>query len=106
MSSPGSSYPTLYLPAEVARMLRCSEWWVKEQARHRRIPYCWIGGGYRFTDRHVAEIARLFEVLPAEPHPPAVSPAPRSPHRPGDPTTRLTARPPRRTRSAVTDAAA
>ena len=46
-------------------MLRCSQWWVKEQARRRRIPYCWIGGSYRFTDGHLVEIARLFEVRPA-----------------------------------------
>jgi hypothetical protein len=48
-------------------MLRCSEWWVKEQARKRRIPYAWIGGSYLFTDEHVAEIVRLFEVRPADP---------------------------------------
>ena len=51
----------LYLPRDVARLLKCSEWWVKEQARRRRIPFCWIGGGYRFTPEHVAEIIRLFE---------------------------------------------
>jgi hypothetical protein len=47
-------------------MLRCSEWWVKEQARRRRIPYCWIGGSYLFTQEHIAEIVRLFEVQPVE----------------------------------------
>ena len=46
-------------------MLRCSEWWVKEQARRRRIPFSWIGGSYLFTAEHVAEIVRLFEVRPA-----------------------------------------
>jgi hypothetical protein len=45
-------------------MLRCSQWWVKEQAGRRRIPYCWIGGSYLFTNEHIAEIARLFEVRP------------------------------------------
>jgi hypothetical protein len=45
-------------------MLRCSEWWVKEQARKRRIPYSWIGGSYLFTEEHIAEIVRLFEVRP------------------------------------------
>ena len=66
MTGTGSVPPTLYRPAEVAAMLRCSEWWVKEQARRRRIPYCWIGGGYRFTDAHIAEIAQLCEVRPVE----------------------------------------
>lgn len=56
--------PILYRPAEVAEMLGCSEWWVKEQARNRRIPFSWIGGSYRFTDEHVAEIFRLFEERP------------------------------------------
>lgn len=51
-----------YLPSEVADRLRCSEWWVKEQARRRRVPYCWIGGAYRFTEQHVEAIAELFEV--------------------------------------------
>jgi hypothetical protein len=56
--------PTLRTAAEVAVVLRCSEWWVKEQARRRRIPFCWIGGSYRFTDEHVTAIVRLFEVSP------------------------------------------
>ena len=55
----------LYRPAEVAKALHCSEWWIKEQARKRRIPFAWIGGSYRFTDDHVAEIIRVFEVRPA-----------------------------------------
>jgi hypothetical protein len=67
--------PVLHLPAEVARMLRCSEWWVKEQARKRRIPFSWIGGSYRFTDEHVAEIIRRFE-KPAIDRPASVSAAP------------------------------
>jgi hypothetical protein len=56
----------LHRPAQIAKMLDCSEWWVKEQARKRRIPYAWIGGSYRFTDQHVAEIIRLFEVRPEQ----------------------------------------
>jgi hypothetical protein len=66
MSGPAPAPATFYRPAEVAALLHCSEWWVKEQARRRRIPYCWIGGSYRFTDEHVAEMARLFEVRPTE----------------------------------------
>jgi hypothetical protein len=45
-------------------MLGCSEWWVKEQARKRRIPFSWIGVSYRFTSAHVAEIIAAFEVRP------------------------------------------
>ena len=86
-----------YRPAEVARLLRCSEWWVKEQARRRRIPYSWIGGSYRFTDDHIAEIIRLFEVRPnsqaIDPAEAAATLRPR-PQRPCEPATRLRARPP------------
>lgn len=58
--------PDLYRPNEVAKRLRCSEWWIKEQARKRRIPYSWIGGSYRFTEEHIREIIRLFEVAPIQ----------------------------------------
>src|SRR5438067_1794706 len=64
MSGPHQDPPAFHLPADVAALLRCSTWWVKEQARRRRIPYCWIGGGYRFTDEHLVEIARICEVRP------------------------------------------
>jgi hypothetical protein len=89
-------------------MLRCSEWWVKEQARRRRIPFAWIGGGYRFTGEHVAEIVRLFEVRPIESMSVSSADIARRPvRRPSDspdgsPSLRLRARPPRRTRRAVT----
>jgi hypothetical protein len=56
-----------YRPTEVARLLHCSEWWVKDQAHHRRIPFSWIGGSYLFTEQHIAAIIRLFEVQPVEP---------------------------------------
>jgi len=95
-------------PADVARMLRCSEWWVKEQARKRRIPYSWIGGSYLFTDEHVAEIIRLFEVRPtddATPTPVTKGTVRQSAGDEGEPVIRLSARIPRRAR-AVSDAAA
>jgi hypothetical protein len=60
-------------PGEVAAILKCSEWWVKEQARRRRIPFSWIGGSYLFTRNHVAEIVALFETRPAPAH--AATPA-------------------------------
>lgn len=56
--------PRLYCPDEVARAIRCSEWWVKEQARRRRIPFVRSGGAYRFTKDHVDEIIRLLEERP------------------------------------------
>jgi hypothetical protein len=82
-------------------MLRCSEWWVKEQARRRRIPFCWIGGSYLFTDEHIAAIVSLFEVRPTEQSGP-VGLVSRSAQRSGavdaDAPGRLRARVPRRTR--------
>ena len=103
MSGPASAPATFYRPAEVAAMLRCSEWWVKEQARKRRIPYSWIGGSYLFTEEHIAEIVRLFEVRPAEraASPDAVRPAtPRPVAEAGSPGA-LRARTPRRVREAA-----
>lgn len=97
--------PALYTASEVAAALRCSLWWVKEQARQRRIPYCWIGGSYRFTAEHLAEIVRMLEVRPIRPATPAeplassVSAVRRSNGRsPVESADRLRARPPRRVR--------
>ncbi|WP_084427621.1 helix-turn-helix domain-containing protein [Kibdelosporangium aridum] len=95
--------PLYYLPREVAAMLRCSEWWVKEQARKRRIPFIWIGGSYRFTADHIREMVALFERRPAgESTAPAADQA--RAHRPVDAhgqVVRLTARRPRRARKAA-----
>ena len=78
-------------------MLRCSEWWVKEQARRRRIPFCWIGGSYLFTEEHIAAILRLFEVQPDEPKSGPTARTIRVAATPdSDAATRLRARPPRR----------
>jgi hypothetical protein len=87
-------------------MLRCSEWWVKEQARKRRIPYSWIGGSYLFTDEHVAEIMRRFEVQPtsrvAAVEPASVPIGQMTGHRTDqeESAVRLTAKRPRRVRNA------
>ncbi len=54
----------LYSAREAAAALRCSEWWLKEQARRRRIPFLMLGGCYRFTVAHLAEIVVTFEVRP------------------------------------------
>jgi hypothetical protein len=90
-----------YRAAEVARMLRCSEWWVKEQARRRRIPYAWIGGSYLFTDQHIAEIVRRFEVPALDADFAAVRddrPRRKVDAGPGEVVPLLRARPPRRAR--------
>jgi hypothetical protein len=108
MTGPAPAPTVFYTAAEVASALRCSAWWVKDQARRRRIPYCWVAGSYRFTDEHLAEIQRLLErrpTVPAEPSIPTrpnATPARRSASDAADPTVGLRARPPRRSRQAAT----
>lgn len=65
--------PHLYYPADVARALGKSEWWVKEQARNNRIPYTKPGRAYRFTAEQFAEILRLFSEGPTGPRAPRQS---------------------------------
>ncbi|GAA3632800.1 hypothetical protein GCM10022223_58890 [Kineosporia mesophila] len=60
------NHADLYSPAEAAAALGCSEWWIKEQARRRRIPFAWIGGSYRFTAEHLIEIVAICEVRPID----------------------------------------
>ncbi|MER7412975.1 helix-turn-helix domain-containing protein [Streptomyces cacaoi] len=96
-----SELPCLYTALEVATALRCSEWWVKEQARQRRIPFIKSGGAYRFTRAHVDEIFALLEERPTSG---TLAPTP-STRRPsakaGAPVTRLQARRPSRARRAA-----
>ncbi|MFE2750446.1 helix-turn-helix domain-containing protein [Actinosynnema sp. NPDC059335] len=105
-----SREPAYYRPHEVAKMLRCSEWWVKEQARNRRIPFSWIGGSYLFTSEHVKEIVALFEQRPVQSTPSvtgvARSAAPRPKPIVGKSVSNLTARTPRRARAAGDKSAA
>ena len=68
--------PTLFQPADVAKALGMSEWWVKEQARRGRIPFTKPGRAYRFTADQVAEIVQLYEARPVVavvPQPPATA---------------------------------
>ncbi|GIJ07307.1 helix-turn-helix domain-containing protein [Micromonospora andamanensis] len=100
---PGHPGP-LHRPAEVAKILRCSEWWVKEQARKGRIPFSWIGGGYRFTNEHITEMVRLFERRPASATPlrretSAPFPSRSGRSESGAPALQLKARRPRRARN-------
>ncbi|MFF4380326.1 helix-turn-helix domain-containing protein [Kitasatospora sp. NPDC001547] len=57
--------PPLYRPADIAKAIGMSEWWVKEQARRGRIPFTKPGRAYRFTAEQVAEIVHMYEVRPA-----------------------------------------
>ncbi|MBM7052354.1 helix-turn-helix domain-containing protein [Streptomyces durocortorensis] len=104
----------LYRPDEVAAVLGCSAWWVKDRARRRQIPFARVGRAYRFTAAHLAEIIRLHEERPtvaARPPSPgaqlAAAPARRS-SAPGSGASsgRLRARPPRRSDRAAFDTAA
>ncbi|NGO73235.1 helix-turn-helix domain-containing protein [Streptomyces boncukensis] len=93
--------PRLYRPEEIAEILGCSAWWVKDRARRRLIPFTRVGRSYRFTGDHLAEIIRMHEDRPAAPRqqadpPPTLSP--RSPAPTPAPVGRLRARPPRRAR--------
>ncbi|MEU4999697.1 helix-turn-helix domain-containing protein [Streptomyces sp. NPDC021622] len=95
--------PRLYAPEEVAAVLGCSAWWVKDRARRRLIPFTRVGRAYRFSDEHLAEIVRMHEERPARnPRRPGVvaasSPKPpaRQRRETAVPTVRLKARPPRR----------
>ncbi|TXS17255.1 MULTISPECIES: helix-turn-helix domain-containing protein [unclassified Streptomyces] len=103
----------LYRPDEVAAVLGCSAWWVKDRARRRQIPFARVGRAYRFTAAHLAEIIRLHEERPAvAARPPSLGAPPAAPARrssapePGAPSGRLRARPPRRSDRAAFDTAA
>ncbi|CAG7643375.1 hypothetical protein SBRY_30798 [Actinacidiphila bryophytorum] len=96
--------PVLYRPAQIADVIGCSEWWVREQARRRRIPFTRLGGSYRFTAGHLAEIIRIFEERPLAPPDAGTLPSARSAYRPARAApvaaeSRLNARPPRRRRA-------
>ena len=56
-------------PAEAAAFMRCSEGWLRDGAASGRFPHaCWGKGKIVFTSEHIAEIARLSEILPTS-HP-------------------------------------
>ncbi|MGJ5805082.1 helix-turn-helix domain-containing protein [Streptomyces europaeiscabiei] len=99
-----SPLPKSYSAAEVAAALDCSEWWVKEQARRRRIPFLRSGSGYRFTRSHVEEIFHILEERPDPVNVPQIRSASTRPRTfvPFEvPAPQLTARRPRRMRNAV-----
>ncbi|NWL29122.1 hypothetical protein DM794_18995 [Paenarthrobacter ureafaciens] len=60
-------------PAEAATLMRCSEGWLRDGAAAGRFPHaCWGKGKIVFTSEHIAEIARLSEILPVS-HPAPVA---------------------------------
>lgn len=90
--------PRLYTARDVATALGVSEWWIKNEARHGRIPCLRPAGQYRFTADHYAEIVAKYEqrVTPARVE--TTTPR-RRPAAPVDPSVvQLVARPPRRAR--------
>ncbi|MFF7224126.1 helix-turn-helix domain-containing protein [Streptomyces massasporeus] len=96
--------PPTYSPAQIAEALDCSEWWVKEQARRRRIPFIRSGSGYRFTKDHVEEIFHILEERPDQGNvsiPQATSLRQRSQAPSDGPVVQLRARRPRRARNAA-----
>nr|WP_230092701.1 helix-turn-helix domain-containing protein [Streptomyces olivaceus] len=107
-----AALPRLYVPEEVAAVLGCSAWWVKDRARRRLIPFTRVGRAYRFTGGHLAEIIRMHEARPALPQkraatPPAPEPpAPQTPSPSAAAKAHLRARPPRRARQSQFGAAA
>ena len=57
-------------PAEAAALMRCTEAWLREGASSGRFPHaCWGKGKIIFTSEHIAEIARLSEILPGSADP-------------------------------------
>lgn len=53
---------------EAAGILRVKESWLERQAAARKIPFTMLGGSYRFTTDHLAQIVRMHEHAPsAEP---------------------------------------
>jgi excisionase family DNA binding protein len=57
----------MHTAEEAARLLKVKQSWLERQAAARKIPFSMLGGSYRFSDRHLAEIIRLNEVAPVPP---------------------------------------
>jgi len=54
----------LHTPEEAAKILRVRKSWLERRAAARKIPFTMLGGCYRFTDGHLAEIVRMHEQGP------------------------------------------
>jgi excisionase family DNA binding protein len=55
----------MHTAEEAARLLKVKQSWLERQAAAGKVPFSMLGGSYRFSDRHLAEIVRLNEVVPA-----------------------------------------
>ncbi|HEX6351712.1 helix-turn-helix domain-containing protein [Actinophytocola sp.] len=51
----------LFTKYEAAEILRVKVSWLERRAAARQIPFSLLGGAYRFTPEHLAEIVRLSE---------------------------------------------
>ena len=51
----------IHTKEEAAKILRVKVSWLERRAAARQIPFSMLGGAYRFTDAHLAEIVRLNE---------------------------------------------
>lgn len=67
MSEQAHNVPIVHTLAEAASILRVKESWLERQAAARKIPFTMLGGCYRFTAGHLAEIVRLNEQVPPPP---------------------------------------
>jgi excisionase family DNA binding protein len=56
--------PDLFTPKEAAAILKVRQSWLERQAAGRRIPFTMLGGSYRFTADHLAQIVQIFETNP------------------------------------------
>jgi excisionase family DNA binding protein len=54
----------MHTAEEAARLLKVKRSWLERQAAARKIPFSMLGGSYRFSDRHLAEIVRRYEMSP------------------------------------------
>jgi excisionase family DNA binding protein len=57
--------PALYTATEAAEILKVKKSWIERQAAARKIPFTMLGGSYRFTDRHLATIILMHEMMPS-----------------------------------------
>jgi len=64
LSATPAGPPVMHTAEEAARLLKVKQSWLERQAAARRIPFSMLGGSYRFSDRHLAEIVRMNEVRP------------------------------------------
>jgi excisionase family DNA binding protein len=80
--------PVMHTAEEAARLLKVKQSWLERQAAARKIPFSMLGGSYRFSDRHLAEIVRMNEVAPVGSIPDLSQPgrAPRKTRSDGEPT--------------------